>query len=240
MLASEPMIYPAEEVQPQLASPVLSDAKLEPVQEAVPEENLHDIVVPSTPTPLASEPESEGPSTQPTTPASNAANQALQAELTPTLPKSRPVAPVVPVIPALPQSPTKARSSQRTPDAPPRPAYHSTTGSQEREAVSADTLAADAEATDESLPPAPKPKPTSWASLLRPAQSTIGPNVPTESSIAPNGALTGRGEALADALNDMNTFQDRPNRISFLQPRGLVNTGNMCYMNSVCPARPST
>jgi ubiquitin carboxyl-terminal hydrolase 10 len=30
-----------------------------------------------------------------------------------------------------------------------------------------------------------------------------------------------------------STAGDHPTKIAFLQPRGLVNTGNMCYMNSV-------
>lgn len=88
--------------------------------------------------------------------------------------------------------------------------------------------------TTEALPaPAPKPKPTSWASLLRPAQSQGPSSVASDAGVNVNGALTGRGEALTDALNEMNIATEAPARISFLQPRGLVNTGNMCYMNSV-------
>jgi ubiquitin carboxyl-terminal hydrolase 10 len=43
-----------------------------------------------------------------------------------------------------------------------------------------------------------------------------------------------KSESLADVLNslgeDVTQYSDK---IAFLEPRGLVNTGNMCYMNSV-------
>ena len=47
-------------------------------------------------------------------------------------------------------------------------------------------------------------------------------------------ATTQKSETLADILTslgeDVTKYSDK---IAFLEPRGLVNTGNMCYMNSV-------
>lgn len=76
----------------------------------------------------------------------------------------------------------------------------------------------------------PKPAPKSWADLVR-------RNAPPPSSTAPNGAAVVNGvslpksASLADALKQYGVQDDL--NLSFLEPRGLVNTGNMCYMNSV-------
>ena len=49
-----------------------------------------------------------------------------------------------------------------------------------------------------------------------------------------NGVLPTKTESLADALSSYSVESIRDSsKISFLEPRGLVNTGNMCYMNSV-------
>ncbi|KAJ2160115.1 hypothetical protein GGF46_002485, partial [Coemansia sp. RSA 552] len=67
---------------------------------------------------------------------------------------------------------------------------------------------------------APKAKPTSWAALLRTGES------------AGSGAVGGqRYKTLGEALS-----QWRMGRVSAVQPRGLVNTGNMCFMNVVLQA----
>ena len=45
--------------------------------------------------------------------------------------------------------------------------------------------------------------------------------------------MIAKGETLSEVLNDVNAPVEPPSKVAFLQPRGLVNTGNMCYMNSV-------
>jgi ubiquitin carboxyl-terminal hydrolase 10 len=188
---------------------------------------------------MTSDAQSDGISTQPTTPASSVSTAQVKSQQTPTQIKARLAGQVAPAVPALPQSPIAARKAHR----------NSSVSSQSKnveddEKASAHEAAAATEqtsldSTDSSAAAAaaavvvPKAKPSSWASLLRSSQkpSTSGAN--TSSDLNTNGAMTGRGEALSDVLNDMNAEVESPSKTTFLQPRGLVNTGNMCYMNSV-------
>ena len=44
-----------------------------------------------------------------------------------------------------------------------------------------------------------------------------------------------KAKPLADVLTGMgDDVTEYSDKVAFLEPRGLVNTGNMCYMNSVC------
>lgn len=88
------------------------------------------------------------------------------------------------------------------------------------------------EATPAPSPPS-KPAPKSWADLVK--RNAVLPS----SSSVPNGGVITSGVTLpsnasaADALKQYSVQIDA--KLSFLEPRGLVNTGNMCYMNSVSP-----
>jgi ubiquitin carboxyl-terminal hydrolase 10 len=43
-----------------------------------------------------------------------------------------------------------------------------------------------------------------------------------------------KSASLVDVLSNLGTdVEEYSNKIAFVEPRGLVNTGNMCYMNSV-------
>lgn len=79
--------------------------------------------------------------------------------------------------------------------------------------------------------PAPKP-PSSWAALLRSKQTaaTAAASVTAPSSTA-NGIVSSKPATLSDILRSYDVGHE--NKTSFIEPRGLVNTGNMCYMNSV-------
>lgn len=188
-----------------------------------------------TPTPLTSDAPSEAHSTQPTTPSSAAQGPISKAQQTPTQSKSRPVAPIIPALPVLPPSPTAARKGHRdsvtssqsknleetlvTNDR--RPSVASTSGSNDQTGQLIDA-------------PAPRVKPTSWANLFRNANLSSSSSRPNNDISTPvNGLVAGRGEALSDVLQDVDVTPEQPSQVSFLQPRGLVNTGNMCYMNSV-------
>lgn len=87
-------------------------------------------------------------------------------------------------------------------------------------------------------PPATvKAPPKSWADLVR---SSAPKGKTGASATSPNGAsyINGIGNgstgSLADALTAFSVEDgSAARRVSFVEPRGLVNTGNMCYMNSV-------
>ena len=84
-----------------------------------------------------------------------------------------------------------------------------------------------------------KAAPKSWADLVRnTGQNTTAKiaRVPSDSTTQTNGFAPGKAGSLADALSSYSVKENNENaKIGFLEPRGLVNTGNMCYMNSVSP-----
>lgn len=90
-----------------------------------------------------------------------------------------------------------------------------------------------AEETPKTSPP-PKAAPGSWASLLRTKNNgAAAAKAPAVSNgVAPsNGPPAPKSNSLGDVLASYSV--DSHKKISFLEPRGLVNTGNLCYMNSV-------
>ena len=97
------------------------------------------------------------------------------------------------------------------------------------ESVNTQSVQADA-------PPAPLPKqpPKSWAALLRtdsPIATTSQQNNSVLNGVVMNGTNATKGASLSDILRGYDVGKET--RVSFIEPRGLVNTGNMCYMNSV-------
>jgi len=89
-----------------------------------------------------------------------------------------------------------------------------------------------AQEADTPQTPPPKVLPKSWADLVR---RTNGTNVPVDNSLSNDAAAPTlqlpKSASLAEALRQYSVQNDT--RLSFLEPRGLVNTGNMCYMNSI-------
>ena len=112
-------------------------------------------------------------------------------------------------------------------------------------ALTTDTAQAIGQADSDglSVPPDPtvsppiKAAPKSWADLVRTmAQptATSANKVPNNHNALTNGFANPKTGSLADALSSFSiNGGNEESRISFLEPRGLVNTGNMCYMNSV-------
>lgn len=107
--------------------------------------------------------------------------------------------------------------------------------------ASADKVEAKGDTPTEAAPveeakPAPAPvKPSSWAALLKKPESATPKAVAPQSSSQTEQAKKlpkSNTENLADALTSFNA-KVKNSKIAFLEPRGLVNTGNMCYMNSV-------
>lgn len=170
-------------------------------------------------------------------------------------PAAIPVVPVVPVpIPVQQKVLTPEKTAAATPAA-------SDSTKKEEEANKQDALAAVEDAKTEAAPagsapasaPAPAPTPAapkSWAELLRkdaPPASTAAGSGSVAGTVTPATTTTGvigtspaatAGPAKASSMRDViasitGTEIAASKRLAFLEPRGLVNTGNMCYMNSV-------
>jgi ubiquitin carboxyl-terminal hydrolase 10 len=135
--------------------------------------------------------------------------------------------PAVPIVPAVPAARPKAEAAL-APASESAPATDS--------AVSQPEGSSEEAKSTEPTTPAPKAAPKSWADLMRSKNSAAAAaaSAAAVNGASPtNGATPSRASTLAGALKQFNV--DDNDKIAFLEPRGLVNTGNMCYMNSVCP-----
>ena len=166
-------------------------------------------------TPTGSIPQSDTNSTHPTTPSSTAKLPSQQSDSRPAIP----LAPVVPVVPSVPGAPRhQTKDSISTSSETPKSTTVAVTEDGEEEVTTVET---------------PKPAgPKSWAGLF--GTKHAGRQAAPTASAEPNPLAVQKNETLADVLSslgeDVTQYSDK---IGFLEPRGLVNTGNMCYMNSV-------
>jgi ubiquitin carboxyl-terminal hydrolase 10 len=180
--------------------------------------SVHETSEPQTPTTTFQQ--SDTDSTQPTTPSSIARSQATSKTS-----KQAP-APVVPAVPNVPATPRRhARDSSSVASGTPK----STAAATPAQVVEPDT-AATAEA-EQSSPVSTAPK--SWADLVRSkasAKAASAAAASAESTGVPVEKSGNLAEVLSGLGEDVTQYSDK---IAFLEPRGLVNTGNMCYMNSV-------
>ncbi|KAJ2082337.1 hypothetical protein H4R24_001642 [Coemansia sp. RSA 988] len=103
------------------------------------------------------------------------------------------------------------------------------------------TIEESSAATIHQLETKPRPKPFNWAALLKPNgaganAATIGNTHAANGAAANNvnnNTIQGRGfGSLEDALTRWEVVFSAPP----IQPRGLVNTGNMCFMNVILQA----
>ncbi|KAJ4022456.1 hypothetical protein NW752_000342 [Fusarium irregulare] len=166
-------------------------------------------------------------------------------------PATRSSAVPAPALPSLPKASPK--------DAKPARAEKPTNGNvatesapEEKVAVEASEKPAEAEQVAAEPAPAVKAPPSSWAKLFsKPASAvarkTEGANgaAPVEPAVNGHGAETAAGptngtapsfskvnaNSVAEAIHSFHV--GLADQVSFLEPRGLINTGNMCYMNSV-------
>lgn len=95
-----------------------------------------------------------------------------------------------------------------------------------------------AKSTETVTSPPTKAAPKSWADLVRNmGQNTTAARtsqVPTDSAAQINDFAPAKAGSMAEALSSYSVKENNENaKMAFLEPRGLVNTGNMCYMNSV-------
>jgi len=173
-------------------------------------------------TPMSAGPSDVG-STQPTTPSSAPQGQFARPQHQSKL--SKPAVPVVPVVPVVspaagtPRQPAKDDSTKS--DATPAEPSQAQTD-----------VAISEEPAKPSSPPRAAPK--SWADLVRAKSAAKAAGAPPSTSTEANGLMAHKRRSLADVLTtlgeDVAQYSDK---VAFLEPRGLVNTGNMCYMNSV-------
>ena len=96
--------------------------------------------------------------------------------------------------------------------------------------VAAAPADSEAQVEEKQAPSKPAP-PKSWADLVRAKNAGAASGAQTNgvSSAMKTQALP-KSASLAEALRQ---YTSASGRLQFLEPRGLVNTGNMCYMNSV-------
>ncbi|KAB5525603.1 hypothetical protein GE09DRAFT_475731 [Coniochaeta sp. 2T2.1] len=200
-------------------------------------------------------------STSPTTPSSvKPASTSTASNVTPTksskpaLPRT--AVPIIPLVPALPKalpSPKDVKPSPRV-ETPTKEADRDTTVEKATpEAESVPPAVADAAvegSQSETAQPAPAPAPakappSSWAKLFSKPAAPAGAAAPagqvgTNGTVAEGSNVTDAGLSNFPRSNSSSVAEVlqtyRVNGVSdlaFLEPRGLINTGNMCYMNSV-------
>ncbi|TVY46888.1 putative ubiquitin carboxyl-terminal hydrolase [Lachnellula occidentalis] len=194
-----------------------------------------DAATPRPETPSTNHPQSEGTSsTTPTTPSSIRQTSTTAAgDITPVAakPTKKPTVSAVPIISALPKSASRETSKQATDKAPEEvKSEHPSV-----EITQDDTQAEDnQDSTDETAVEAPQAwkTPKLWAGLFNANASATAPPTSGLGAEPVSGNSKSNAESLAEALRSFNAVSNDA-KVSFLEPRGLVNTGNMCYMNSV-------
>ncbi|PHH88015.1 hypothetical protein CDD83_8121 [Cordyceps sp. RAO-2017] len=168
----------------------------------------------------------------------------------------RPAAPALPVLPALPRPMSKALGTDNKADDVKKlnGGNDSTTDAGSVSTAPAETsntepTVANANADANTAPVASPPvraAPASWADLFSKPSVKEPLNTAEQNGAATiNGSTTSGAAAPAPApsfsKNNANSLAEAirsyrvggSEKVSFLEPRGLINTGNMCYMNSV-------
>ncbi|KAL7623352.1 hypothetical protein AAE478_007033 [Parahypoxylon ruwenzoriense] len=208
-------------------------------------------------------PSENAQSTSPSTPQSTQAAQSTPtASVTPTKPTkpaSRAAVPAVPVVPVIPKASPK--DTVNTPSAETKPLEENQATQQTATDKPAEAAVASSDVSQAEDKPAPAPAPAPakagpklWTNLFtRPAPAASPAAGITSSGPASEGAATGdtvgdstilasggvgvgsftksNANSLAEALRAYRVNSGP--KIAFLEPRGLINPGNMCYMNSV-------
>jgi ubiquitin carboxyl-terminal hydrolase 10 len=182
-------------------------------------------------TPLTSQPQSEeAHSTNPTTPSS--------AKHVPVTPNgdTTPVAAKQAQKPAVPAVPLVAAAPKGTSQNPTTQSADKATGEVDGRDDGKSALVEDKAETEDTPAPAPAPqawtKPKAWAGFFNPSAPNGNNSKSEKGSMGNHSANKANTESLADALRSFSV-ESNDSKIAFLKPRGLVNTGNMCYMNSV-------
>ena len=231
------------------AGPAKAEANLERPAEEAPSE-ASTIAAPSEPeTPATSQAPSESDFTQVSTPATPAQATAPSPKATPTQKHARRdtrTAIAVPNIPGLPKPKSSPAATDKQAVPPPAPSSTEQTTPTPDDQPTAQTSEEPDAAVDQTAgaeeaalkTPPPKAAPKSWADLVRTKTAPGTAAAQTNGTSATNGVQLPKSASLAEALRQYSVQSDAS--LSFLEPRGLVNTGNMCYMNAVSTACRST
>ncbi|KAL8791194.1 MAG: hypothetical protein Q9213_000151 [Squamulea squamosa] len=222
--------------EPSTVEPSLSTTNLNQPLESAPAPSSQE-------TPITSHAPSETDSTQPTTP-SSAVAPVLPRQQSTYASKQRHKANLsIPIVPAIPNVPLPSRpikrasvsiTSETVAPALPSNADHLTNAVQTAIQTDQDDTSNTSEPI---LTPTSSPvklAPKSWADLVRakPSRTAPGTKVSDSVSMPVNGIQQSKASSLVDVLRIYDSSSEN-SRVTFVEPRGLVNTGNMCYMNSV-------
>lgn len=259
-LGTAPVDFPIEEpCAVANSSSTAEETPEEPLKEhfpsTQPNQLAHIELVPAMPTPVqtptaeTSEAPSETGSTDPTTPSPAVTPQPVKSlpSSTPQLRHTRAVVPVVPAVPVLPLSPKTLRHAHRDSvsvvSSTSQTAQLESSSDQERRSsttsVPATSEISPVISAGPSKPASSPAPPKSWADLVRSKAPPKPASTTGAVSQIVNGLGPAKNETLSDVLNTMDvTATPSAAKIAFLKPRGLLNTGNMCYMNSVCTTFP--
>jgi ubiquitin carboxyl-terminal hydrolase 10 len=132
------------------------------------------------------------------------------------------------VVPILPQGSTAKKTSVPGKQADLAVAQPTT------ETVATSTQEETEDSASEKLATPPQTAPKSWADLVRSKGQSRASNVAPDAPVETGNLQLSRSESIGDVLHNLGSdVEQYGEKISFLEPRGLVNTGNMCYMNSV-------
>ncbi|RFU73795.1 ubiquitin thiolesterase [Trichoderma arundinaceum] len=174
-----------------------------------------------------------------------------KAPATTDAPATRSAAPAIPVVPVLPKHGPKPSASDKLTTTDQENTKGDDANPNDQDAAAAASAELDTNGTNDPPSPVVRAPPTSWANLFaRPSArapingsglngSTGGDDVNGDSTDAAAGANNFPGSAfsksnansLAEAIQSYRVESN--DKLDFLEPRGLINTGNMCYMNSV-------
>ncbi|KAK3674418.1 hypothetical protein LTR78_005887 [Recurvomyces mirabilis] len=222
---TDTVALPAAPNAPQQAAPALPKE---------PSSEVSTIAAPSEPeTPATSQAPSESDFTQVSTPATPAHPSADSPKITPTqthVRRDTRSAIAVPNIPGLPKQRASPPAAPKQ-DVPLTTDTEQTTPTPETQpAAQADEPQAPVQEQEEPKTPPPKAAPKSWADLVR-TKGANGAAAQANGAVITNGSTVPKSATLSDALRQYSV--EHGVTLSFLEPRGLVNTGNMCYMNSI-------